>query len=99
MVPTEIACTDIVIQQRENNNKIKFDLYCRIYMDNLRYYGFLEPPLINLLSVCQHLEKPSQSAAAQSCKTWVLGYFNARNRLTRSFTLQRLLLALQNVYN
>ena len=34
MVATEIACTDFLIQQRENNNKIKFDLYCRIYMDN-----------------------------------------------------------------
>ena len=62
MVATEIACTDFLIQQRENNNEIKFDLYSRVifYMDNLWYYAFLEPPLINLLSVRQHLDKTSK---------------------------------------
>ena len=35
-----------------------------------------------ILSVSQSVSR-SDLTTAQSCKTWVLGFFNARNRLTR----------------
>ena len=39
IIATQIACTDILLQQREDNNELKFDSYVHVYMDNLWYYN------------------------------------------------------------